>query len=571
MAQSGGKLLRVQADRLVQNIGNKAFVQRWNYLGAWITSSWSLSIFFCIIALACNLYRLATPGIWFDEAFSVELARQPLPLLWHIIFGLEPNMELYYLLLHGWLAITTFLGILPTEIVVRLPSAIFAALSTGVVFCFGRRFLGRTAGMLAASLYLLNDLQLVYAQQARSYSLQLLFICLSWYALCSAIWGTSHKRRWWACFVLATTLAIYAHLFSFFLLLAQLCTFGIWCMLSNVWGKCACQQWRAGLTSLICIGILITPLLPVSLPGLQVSRTAWLPVPQLKDIAWLFVTIGGDNKVYVIAMGVCCGAVLYRMWKWLGYSFHHPKPSPSSPPSLPSPSPSPSSSSPPPQGTLGVDGRIIGTLALLCWLCVPIVTSFAISQGPVHLFSSRYLVTVVPPLMLLVALGITTLRWHFMRIVLTIGLLLLALQSVPLYYRSAQVEDWNSASFWIEQHYQAGDGLVCYDNAVEQGCQISVQYYLDAYPGAAHFTADTPGAFSWTTFRSANPEAAVDPAVLSTFSAKHAQIFFIVGRLPDAQSAMLARQAQEWLDNHYHPMAQIVTRTVTVRLYKTTP
>src|ERR1700738_1938271 len=64
------------------------------------------SPFLFTLALGFNLYRLGTPSIWFDEAFSVELARQPLPLLWHIIFGLEPNMELYYLLLHGWLAVT---------------------------------------------------------------------------------------------------------------------------------------------------------------------------------------------------------------------------------------------------------------------------------------------------------------------------------------------------------------------------------------------------------------------------------------------------------------------------------
>src|SRR6266480_5781626 len=138
-----------------------------------VSSNWVLCILVATVALAFDLYRLATPSIWFDEAFSVELARQPLPLLWHIIFGLEPNMELYYLLLHGWLAVTGVLGQHSTEFVVRLPSAIFAALSTVVVFLLGRRFLTMPAGLVAAALYLLNDLQLVYAQQGRSYSLQL--------------------------------------------------------------------------------------------------------------------------------------------------------------------------------------------------------------------------------------------------------------------------------------------------------------------------------------------------------------------------------------------------------------
>jgi len=178
-------------------------------------------------------------------------------------------------------------------------------------------------------------------------------------------------------------------------------------------------------------------------------------------------------------------------------------------------------------------------------------------------------VTIVPPLLLLVGLGITSLRWYPARLALASVLCLLALYVVPQYYKGAQVEDWNSISFWIEQHYQAGDGLVCYDNAVEQGCQISVEYYLHAYPGAAHFTEDTPGDFSWTTFRSRNPDAAVDPLALAAYSNKHPYVFFIVGRLPDNISATKAQHAQDWLDTHYHLLAQIVTPTVTVRLYAT--
>src|SRR5690242_2717252 len=109
-----------------------------------------LCLLLCMIALGFNLYRLGTPSMWYDEAFSVELARQPLPLLWHIIFGPEPNMELYYLFLHYWINLTSLIGLHATEFVVRFPSAIFAALSTLVVFAIGRRFLSTLTGILGA-------------------------------------------------------------------------------------------------------------------------------------------------------------------------------------------------------------------------------------------------------------------------------------------------------------------------------------------------------------------------------------------------------------------------------------
>src|SRR6516162_2322251 len=170
---------------------------------------WLLCIVVGVIALGFNLYRLGTPGIWFDEAFSVELARQPLPLLWHIIWGPEPNMELYYLFLHFWLVFTGFLGLHPTEFVVRFPSAIFAALSSVMVFLLGRRFLGITMAIVGTGLYILNNLQLTYAQQTRAYSLQLLFICIAWYALFAVLSRSSHSKRWWVCYIIATSLAIY--------------------------------------------------------------------------------------------------------------------------------------------------------------------------------------------------------------------------------------------------------------------------------------------------------------------------------------------------------------------------
>lgn len=466
-------------------------------------------------------------------------------------------MELYYLLLHGWLAATGLLGQHSTEFVVRLPSAIFAALSVVVVFLLGRRFLTIPAGLIAAGLYLLNDLQLVYAQQARSYSLQLLLICIAWYAFLAAIMGESHEKRWWVCYIGATTLAVYTHLFSLFILLAQLCSFGGLLLLAK-----PSEPWRSKMRrqvlwlciSLTFIGVLI---IPVLLVGLQGAKTGWLLAPHLRDIALLLLAISGDSKIYLLVLGACCVAGL-SLATWTHFSWRIPLPRRIA--------------------WLGItNGKSTAALrqflpiglALLCWLIVPIVASYIVSQGSPRLFSSRYLVTIVPPLFLLVGMGVAGLRWRRIQLLLAVMLLALALSVVPLYYRSAQVEDWNAASFWLEHHYQVGDGLVCYDNAAEQGCQISVEYYLHAYPSAAHFTSDSPGAFSWATFRSVRPDDAVDPTVLASYGTKHPRIFFIVGRLSDNTADARAKTAQSWLNSHYHFIAQIVTRTVTVRLYTT--
>src|SRR6266487_2262622 len=144
---------------------------------------WIVCLLICGIALGFNLYRLGSLSMWFDEILSVEQARQSLPVLLQIIANTQPNMALYYVFLHFWLGLTSLLGFNPTEFIVRLPSAVFAALSSIMVFLLGRRFLSLLAGITAAGIYALNTLQLVYAQETRSYALQLLLICLAWYAL----------------------------------------------------------------------------------------------------------------------------------------------------------------------------------------------------------------------------------------------------------------------------------------------------------------------------------------------------------------------------------------------------
>ncbi len=527
---------------------------------------WLLACLFATLALTLNLYRLGDPSIWFDEAFSVELARQPLPLLWHIIFGPEPNMELYYLFLHFWLAFTGWLGFNPTEVVVRLPSAIFAALGTGCVFLLGQRFIGVVGTSVATALYLLNDLQLTYAQQTRSYSLQLLLLCIAWLALLYALTMPKQEKRWLLCYIIAMTLAIYAQLFSLLILCAQMVTIGaLLLLLFATWRERLRYAINFGL-SLCLIGLCIVPLLWVSRHG---SKTGWLPVPHLSDIYHLFLTISGQSKIYLLALCALCalGVVVVVLRQFahgrlllLRVSLLMDKQAIADGHS----------------GIMPTGGneenarqRLIFALALVCWLVIPVVLSYVVSQGATRLFSSRYLVVIVPPLCLLIGLGIATLRWRMVQVVLALLLCTLAMHRVPLYYTSAQVEDWNSTTHWLSQQYQTGDGIVCYDNV--QGCQISVEYYLHAYPGTAHFEPNSPGAYSWTAYGPANPAtgyaAAVDTHALSAYMATHARLFYITGRIPDANADARAQVAIQWLNSHYHLVGIIVTRTVTVRLY----
>src|SRR5207248_9804635 len=124
-------------------------------------------------------------------------------------------------------------------------------------------------------------------------------------------------------------------------------------------------------------------------------------------------------------------------------------------------------------------------LAMAMWFALPIIISFALTQPRLnlHLFSTRYLVVVIPPLCLLAGLGVSALRWRPLQGVLAIGLVVVALPQLLHYYASPHLQDIRGAARWIEARYQSGDGLICAP-AVE--CAIPIEYCLEADRTAVH-------------------------------------------------------------------------------------
>ncbi len=509
--------------------------------------------FVFVLAIIFCFHKLGVPSIWFDEAFSVELARQPLPLLWHLITGSEPNMELYYFVLHFWLQLTSLFGLHQTEFIVRFPSALSASCAALLVYVLGRHYIGLIGGCLAAILYIFNVLQLTYAQQTRGYALQSLLLCLSFFALLQAILGQKHYVRWWIVYTLAAALSVYAHLFSFLVLFAQAVAIAGILIVPNTWQQQARQQFKAMLISAVALGVFSVPMLILTRHG---SKTGWLPIPHLHDIYGLFQTFSGNEKFYLYGLLACIGvgivialaSYILRIEPQLHKRITRQNAS---------------------LDTLFAQENLLPWLwLLLCWLVIPIVASYIVSHGATRLFSSRYLVVVLPALFLLVASGVVALRNRGVQALLIIELIFLAYTTVPQYYRSAQVEDWNSTSAWLTQHYHTGDGLVCYDNI--QGCQISMEYYLHAYPtDGVQFTADSPGFFSWQKYNWNDAGQALDTQKLAVYGTKHGHIFFIVARLSSNESVARVHTTEQWLDTHFRYSDQIVTPTITIRLYDT--
>jgi len=171
---------------------------------------WSIAPGFLAVAVLVALSgpRLGRRPLWLDEAYSIG-ATHDLAATWR---GTGGTMGLYYLVLWPVTQLST------DRVVVRLPSLVFAAAAVLVVHEVGRRLGGRTMGAVAATMLALAWPIGRYAVEARSYTLALLLVSLSWLGLVAAVQargegegGGGSWRRWWWLFGVATLLAPLAH------------------------------------------------------------------------------------------------------------------------------------------------------------------------------------------------------------------------------------------------------------------------------------------------------------------------------------------------------------------------
>ncbi len=216
----------------------------------------ALLLLITLLGLGLRLYRLDAQSLWYDEGFSVYLARMDLgEITARTAEDIQP--PLYYYLLHGW---TQLLG--DDEWALRSLSALFGTLSVALIYAVAwQLFRSHLAGLTAALLMAVSPLQVWYGQEVRMYALLIFLSLLSSYLLLLVM---RTEKRWavpvlWAAFALCSVATLYTHYFAFFVLAFQ----GIYVLL--VWlirGFRPMHLLWGGLASGAAVVVLYVPWLP---------------------------------------------------------------------------------------------------------------------------------------------------------------------------------------------------------------------------------------------------------------------------------------------------------------------
>jgi uncharacterized membrane protein len=130
----------------------------------------------CTVAgLATRLHGLGNKPFWLDEVTTLH--RSALPF-WAMV---RDSLSFHHLPAYFWLS-SFFLPLGADEAALRLPAALFGALSCGLAAMVAASLAGAEAGLLSGMLMAAAPIEVQYGQEARSYTL---VICL----VLIALWG----------------------------------------------------------------------------------------------------------------------------------------------------------------------------------------------------------------------------------------------------------------------------------------------------------------------------------------------------------------------------------------------
>ena len=245
--------------------------ERWAWRAFWA------GIAACVIY--CILVRLWGPrGLWLDEAQSVAIARLPLSgghgITLYQALKQDGSPPLYYLLLHGWIALFG-----DGDRTVRALSFVLNLACIPPLLVLGRRVIGRRAAWVAVLAFITSPFAAYYASETRMYSLLALLAILGGLALERTLRAPS---RW---SVLCVSLASVAMALTHYWALYSLATVALF-LLIGLWRgtppvQRGCKRALAGLAG---GAILFIAWLPTLLYQSKHTGTSWGPPTTYADV-----------------------------------------------------------------------------------------------------------------------------------------------------------------------------------------------------------------------------------------------------------------------------------------------
>lgn len=384
--------------------------------GTWLLAVLSVGVLVRVAVLGQESY-------WFDEIWSVNLARLSFSDMMAVLVREDVHPPLYPVLLWGWVRVFGH-----AEWATRLLSALVGAAAIAPLYAIGRRLFDSRTGLVAAALLALNAYAVFYGRESRAYSLMLLTSFVATWLLLRLLERPTSWRRLTGYAAGATVLA-YTHVYGLFVLIAH----GVY-----VLAFLPAVRRRFLLAALLVAGA-FAPWAPFLLGQMgRVQEGFWIDPIRWSDPAdWIVRWAGYSIPLAVLLIGLGLLAARER----------------------------------PPQGASPVGSR---RAFLGLWLLFPLAIPITLSLAAQPIFYHKYPITILGPFLLLAARGLVTLPGRArLGVAATVAALLLVQLPREIYLRPNK-EQWRELSELARAESHRGAVI-----AAEGYNRPYLPYYLD--------------------------------------------------------------------------------------------
>lgn len=187
---------------------------------------WLILAVAALIAMAISFTIGLSQSVWFDEAYSLIIAKRPISKLIGLT-AVDVHPPLYYLLLKGWASVFGW-----AEPVLRSLSVLFLG---GTIIFAGllmKKLFDKRTAIITLPFIVFSPFLLRYGFELRMYSLAALICIAATYVLICAL-ESKKDYKIWGLYALLVALGVYTHYYTVLLWTAHL----IWLAWQDVVGK----------------------------------------------------------------------------------------------------------------------------------------------------------------------------------------------------------------------------------------------------------------------------------------------------------------------------------------------
>jgi len=379
-----------------------------------------------MLAIFFRMFNISQTSLWTDELATYWSSTAPtVQETIDRVAATQGQSPLYFLIERA------FIKSLPeSEFSVRLLSLIASIISVYLMFHLGKQIFGDEKRALFASLvFAIHDVSIYYAQEARAYSLGIMFVLLSMIFFLRLFNSRSVINL--ILYMIFSMLTFYSHyVFASILLVQNACY--LYILIRKKSDICPSPvKWYF---SQIMIALTI-PLLFFQLSGMFSNRVGWdwLKQMDLVNALGLFASMF-DPKVLLIFAG--CLIIFSIMEK--------------------------------PDFKQAFKGQMMQMVFLITWLLMPFIFVFLVSKAlNISLFDKRYMVLSMIPFYFLITFVAHIFKSDILRvafpgayIVIYLGIVLIPNYVSYGHFSYRIPHNWRGAVTFVNKNYRAGDVIL---------------------------------------------------------------------------------------------------------------